>query len=289
MSLKSLSIELIRPKTLIASIAPVALSAAWALHFDHFDFFKFIILLLTALSLQILANVANDYFDGIKGTDNHLRIGPKRLTSSGLVDTKTIRNLVYISFILTFIMGSILTIISSPLIGIIFGISLIFAILYTATPFAISYNGIAEPFAFLFFGPIPTFFAVYVFCHQFSLSAFLIGCLPGLYSVILITINNLRDYESDSVVSKFTLIVKKGKQFGKNLILACLIAQVLLTIIIGLFAAKFLLSLIVLPECFYFYSQIRKSQAPIEFAVLLKSCAKLYATATILWICFFMI
>jgi 1,4-dihydroxy-2-naphthoate octaprenyltransferase len=289
MNTLSLTKALIRPKTLIASISPVLISSAWALKYSFFSFPKFCLLLSTALMLQILSNVANDYFDGMKGTDTKDRIGPARLTASGQVCPKTVRNYLIGVFTLTLVLGLWLSTIGGPLVAFMFALAALSAILYTAGPFALSYNGLAEPFAFLFFGPIPAFFASYVFSGSFHLAPLLLGFLPGIYSLILITINNLRDHDSDKACNKNTLIVKKGKEFGKKMILGALLLQIIVTLLIALTQPKFSLSLIAIFEVFVFYKSVKSSQTPQEFLPLLKEAAKLYLLNSILWTSCFMI
>ncbi len=289
MKVSALTQNLIRPKTLIASISPVLLTSAWALKEGFFKFPLFCLLLSSALMLQILSNIANDYFDGIKGSDNSFRVGPKRLSGTSEEYLQLIKKILTGTFIATLVLGLILSFYGGPFIAAIFGISLICSILYTAGPFAFSYNGIAEPFAFGFFGPIPCFCAGFMFSKTYSFYPFLLGCLPGLYSLMLITINNLRDVESDTMALKKTLIVKKGRAFGKKMILIALFTQVLITLILGLTNPKMLLSLVILPEAFYFYLRVKKSEEATDFVPLLKECAFLYMTSTLLWISFSML
>jgi 1,4-dihydroxy-2-naphthoate octaprenyltransferase len=281
--------ELSRPKTLVASISPVLLASAYSLKNDVFSASLFVVLFLNALMLQILANIANDYFDGIKGADHHQRVGPVRLTGSGLVPQQTVKKILIINFCICLIMGLFLSYYGGPLVAAVFGVSLISSLLYTAGPYAFAYKGLAEPFAFSFFGPIPTFFACYIYSKSFSFYSLLLGILPGLYSLILITINNLRDYESDAQAAKMTIIVKKGRSFGKKMILTSVIFQFTTLAFLGLYQPKMLFCFVSLPETIYFVKQVTKSQTPEEFAYLLKSCAKLYATSSLLWICFTMI
>jgi 1,4-dihydroxy-2-naphthoate octaprenyltransferase len=288
MNMIQATVQLARPKTLIASISPVMLAASWALAHHVFKAPLFLLLISSALMLQILANIANDYFDGLKGADLH-RIGPQRLTSNGQIGLTTIKTVLGVVFLICLLLGITLSYQGGAVIGALFGLALILAIIYTAGPFALCYRGIAEPFAFSFFGPIPTLCASYLFSSHLHLTPCLLGCLPGLYSLILITINNLRDLESDKIAQKNTLIVKKGRDFGKKMIAYALVTQIVLTLVISLDHPLFLLSLISLPEVCYFFVQIKKSQTPQEFAPLLGSCAKLYLTSTILWMCFIMI
>lgn len=288
MNLFAITHNLIRPKTLIASVSPVLLSGSWALKRDCFQFPLFLLLLATALNLQILSNIANDYFDGLKGTDT-TRIGPLRLTAQNSQLAGVVKKFLYVSFIITLSLGVVLSIIGGPLIAAIFALSIITAIVYTAGPWAISYKGKAEGFAFAFFGPIPTFFAAYIFSHTYSLSSLLIGFLPGCYSLILITLNNLRDYNTDKAHNKKTLIVKYGQDFGKKMIKYALITIVLSVCILSYFQPKMIFSLILLPEMGRYFYLVNKSQTTADFITLFKKTGPLYTLSTIIWICFYMI
>lgn len=289
MNTLSLCKTLIRPKTLIASISPVLLTSAWALKDNTFSFGLFSLLLATALMLQILSNVANDYFDGLKGTDNSQRVGPERFSAQNPEKAHKVRLVLLATFLLTLTLGIILSVKGGALVAFTFCVAMICSILYTAGPYALSYRGLAEPFAFAFFGPIPAVFASYLYSGSFSLSTFLLGCLSGFYSLILITINNLRDYESDKASHKKTLIVKKGKVFGKRLIYFAFIAMAVVTVIIGLYVPKFILSFVLIPEVYTFVKDLNRSYEPYDFLPLLKSCAKLYLLSSVLWTSFIML
>lgn len=281
--------SLIRPKTLIASVSPVLLASSWSLKMDCFNFYLFILLLSTALSLQILSNIANDYFDGIKGTDDGNRIGPTRITGQNPTLAKTVKRFLYSCFILTVCLGLVLSFIGGPVIASVFALAVVCAVIYTAGPFAISYKGKAEPFAFAFFGPIPTFFAAYIFSKSFSVSSLLLGFLPGFYSLILITINNLRDYESDKAHQKLTLIVKNGRAFGKKMIKLSLFSIVATILILGIYQPKILFSLILVPEMLKYLYLINKAHQGQDFSRLFKETTRLYLLSTVIWICFYMI
>jgi 1,4-dihydroxy-2-naphthoate octaprenyltransferase len=281
--------NLSRPKTLIASMSPVLISASFALKKGFFNLSDFFLLFFSALFLQILANVANDYFDGIKGADNAKRVGPLRLTGSGLIDLKKIQNILIGTCVVTVLFSILLAARGGPVFAFTIALSVIFAILYTAGPFPLAYKGLAEPFAFCFFGPIPFCFASYLLCQKFYLITLLLGMLPGIYSLILMTINNLRDFESDKIASKNTLIVRYGRSFGKKMILFSFLALAIISMAISFVIPKFIYSLILLPEIFSFYKKIDNARSAQEFAQMLKPTAELYTTHTLLWIGFIMI
>jgi 1,4-dihydroxy-2-naphthoate octaprenyltransferase len=289
MNTLSLVKNLTRPKTLIASMSPVLLATSFGLKKGYFDFIDFSLLFLCALFLQILANVANDYFDGVKGADNNLRVGPTRVTGSGLIGLSQIRQILFATAFVTLLFAIFLAIRGGPIFAFMIGMSLVTAILYTAGPFPLAYKGLAEPFALTFFGPIPFCFASYLLCQKFYPITLLMGFLPGIYSLILITINNLRDVESDKVASKNTLIVRFGRPFGKKMILFAILCLAIISMMVSFYFPKFIYSLILLPEIFSFYKKIDEASTPLEFAKMLKPTSELYITHTLLWIGFIMI
>lgn len=289
MNTLSLVKNLTRPKTLIASMSPVLLATSFGLKKGYFNLIDFSLLFFCALFLQILANIANDYFDGIKGADNKERVGPLRLTGSGMISLLQIRQILFKHAFLTLLLAILLAIRGGPTFAFIIGMSLVLAILYTAGPFPLAYKGLAEPFALTFFGPIPFCFASYLLCQTFYPVTLLIGFLPGIYALILIMINNLRDLESDKLALKNTLIVRYGRSFGKKMILFSILFLTIISMMISFYFPKFIYSLILLPEIFSFYKRIDAALSPQEFAQLLKPTAELYITHTLLWIGFIMI
>jgi len=282
-------IALLRPRTLLASVSPVLLALTLALKTDSFSMPKALLLLMTALMLQILCNIANDYFDGVNGVDHAGRVGPLRITGSGTLPAKAVRAILATAFAITLVLGICLSLIGGPLIASLIGLSILLALLYTSGPMPLSYRGFSEPFAFIFFGPLPVMGAYAIFSHSWTLQSFLMGCLCGCYSLIFMTLNNLRDQESDAQVSKKTLIVRYGRPFGKNLILSCLLSLIFLTFLASFYTPKILFSLIILPEAYFFYSKLYKAKTAQEFLPLFKTSAQLYLTHTILWIGFILL
>jgi 1,4-dihydroxy-2-naphthoate octaprenyltransferase len=204
-----------RPKTLIISISPVMIGMALAITEGVFDFAIFLFTLATAMTIQIGTNLANDYFDYIKGADTSERKGPQRITQSGLVSPIAVKWATMIAFILAAVCGCYLIWHGGMAIGFLLAISILLGVLYTGGPFPLAYLGLGELFAFAFFGPIATAGTYYMQTHHWSAEAFLAGVAPGALATAVLIINNVRDIEEDSKVGKKTLVVRFGKTFGK--------------------------------------------------------------------------
>ena len=205
-----------RPKTLIAAFSPVCIGTILAFQKEAFDPLTFIAILAAATGIQIGTNFANDYFDAKKGSDTPNRLGPKRATASGTVSEDTMKRVFISAFAISFIIGIYLMIRGGlPIVAI--GLSSIAAgILYTGGPKPLGYHGLGDLFAFLFFGPIATGGTYYLYTLNWSVESLVIGCAPGLFSVAMIAINNLRDLPEDKQTGKKTLAVLLGSEFTRK-------------------------------------------------------------------------
>ncbi|MBR1626283.1 MAG: 1,4-dihydroxy-2-naphthoate octaprenyltransferase [Bacteroidales bacterium] len=243
--------NIIRPKTLFASACPVV--AGVLLSCNLFTQYCTIsitccITLLCALGLQILSNLINDYYDYKKGSDRKGRIGFKRALAEGEVSIEQMKKAVYITLIIVAISGLFL-VIKGGLPVLFIGVSaVLFAWLYTATRFSLSYLGIADIFCFLYYGIFAVFGTVYLcgtgntICNtentlhslQTTLhasSVWLTGAVCGLISMTVLMINNLRDIEDDKLVQKKTLPVRFGKTTCEYIVLLYAIAMLVCTFV----------------------------------------------------------
>ena len=204
-----------RPKTLIASIAPVLLSSVLCYKFYEFSITIFYLTLAAAVLIQIMTNLINDLYDYRKGADQDNRIGPDRIMQKGYLSEKEMLNGIYCILACVLFIGIYLVNIGGLVIFFIGLSSILFAYLYTATRFSIAYNGLGEIFVFLYFGIIASIGTFYLQTSEYSYQALLIGAIIGFLNINLLVINNLRDYSADKASKKNTLIVKYGIIFGK--------------------------------------------------------------------------
>ncbi|MFA6243849.1 MAG: 1,4-dihydroxy-2-naphthoate polyprenyltransferase [Candidatus Hydrogenedentales bacterium] len=226
-----------RPKTLGAAVAPVIIGTAIA-YADLLDIHwpSLFCALLGAMLIQIGTNFANDYFDFVKGSDTTERIGPTRATQAGLVSPKTMRAAFIAAFALALLPGAYIIWRGGWPFVIIGVVSIICGILYTGGPFPLGYLGLGDLFVLIFFGPVAVCGTFYLHGLEFkpvvamtsAVDLILAGIAPGLISVALLTVNNLRDIEQDRVSGKKTLAVRFGRTFARFefqscILLACLV------------------------------------------------------------------
>ena len=204
-----------RPKTLFAAVAPVLLGSALAFSQSMGNLPAALAALFGAICIQIATNLANDYWDAKKGADTADRLGPVRVTASGLLQPRTVFFGMVFFFLLATAAGVFLTLRAGwPVVAIGLA-SILFGILYTAGPFSLAYLGLGEVFTFLFFGLVATAGTYFVQALSYSRDAVLLGVMPGCYSVVLIALNNLRDRGTDQRVNKKTLAVRFGEKFAR--------------------------------------------------------------------------
>jgi len=228
-------IEAARPKTLWASFAPVLIGTAMAYSDGKWDLVIALLTMFSAVLIQVGTNFANDYFDYFKGADTNMRIGPVRATSSGLVKPETMKIAFFVAFMLSVIFGLYLIGHAGWPILIIGTFSVLFGILYTGGPFPLGYKGLGEIFVLVFFGPIAVGGTYYLQTLQMNMTVILAGLSPGLISMALLTVNNLRDIHTDKEAGKRTLAVRFGPLFARaeyilSITLACLMPVVLLIV-----------------------------------------------------------
>ncbi len=207
-------IKAARPWTLGVAVSPVLMGIIIAHTESGIQWLAAIAALLGGIFIQIGTNLANDYFDFKKGADTESRVGPQRVTQSGLIAPKTVKIGFLASFGISFILGIYLVYLGGWPIVIIGLLSLLFGVIYTGGPFPLAYFGLAELPAFLFFGPIACATTTYVQTGTWSTAAIIAGVSAGFFSIALLSINNLRDYQEDRKVGKRTLIARFGRQFG---------------------------------------------------------------------------
>lgn len=204
----------IRPKTLWAAVCPVMIGAAIAYGDNFFHLPSAVSALICALLIQIGTNLANDYFDFKKGADTKERIGPTRVTQAGLVTPQAMQTAMLL--VLLLLLGSCFYLVKRGGWPVVFiGISSILSgFFYTAGPRPLGYLGLGELFVFIFFGPVAVAGTYYVQALEWNPVTVLAGIAPGLFSVAILTVNNLRDIENDQRAGKRTLAVRFGRSFA---------------------------------------------------------------------------
>ena len=208
-----------RPRTLPAAIAPVVV--ATALVGSDFNWFRAALALKVAVWLQIGVNFANDYSDGVKGTDAD-RVGPTRLVASGMATASAVKTAAIVSFAIASIAGTWLALLTSPWLILIGVISIAAAWGYTGGKNPYGYKGLGELSVFLFFGVVATMGTYYAQTEQITLLSFIVSIPMGALSCAILAINNLRDRPKDALVGKLTVAVRIGDRNARLMYVALL-------------------------------------------------------------------
>ncbi|MCG8347695.1 MAG: 1,4-dihydroxy-2-naphthoate polyprenyltransferase [Chloroflexales bacterium] len=202
----------IRVPTLPAAVVPVLVGAATAAAVGSFRLLPFLGAFVAALLIQVGTNLANDYFDHQKGADTSARLGPTRVTQSGLITPPTVRLGMLVSFGLAALIGIYLIVVGGWPILVIGLLSIAAGILYTGGPWPFGYNGLGDLFVFVFFGLIAVAGTAYLHTGAL-LGAALINAVPvGMLVTAILVVNNLRDIETDRRANKRTLAVILGQR-----------------------------------------------------------------------------
>jgi len=200
----------IRPRTLPAAVGPIAIGTAVAIHEDGFYLPAALAALAVALLLQIAANLANDLFDFKRGADV-ARVGPTRVTQSGLVTTRAMYCATGTVIGLAVIAGLVLVQRGGWPIFVLGLLSVLSAIAYTAGPYPLGYHGLGDLFVFLFFGLVGVAGSAYVQTLDLTWFAIAASIPAGALVTAIIVVNNLRDIETDRAAKKRTLAVRIGR------------------------------------------------------------------------------
>ena len=210
-------IEGARLRTLPLAIAPVAIGAGAADAMQRFDLLLSALALGVALFLQIGVNFANDYSDGIRGTDDK-RVGPLRLTGSKSVKPESVKTAAMLFFILAAASGFEIVVITGQWWLIAVGLlSIVAAWFYTGGKNPYGYAGFGEITVFVFFGLVATIGTAYVQIGFVEINSVLGGIAAGSFAAAVLMVNNIRDIETDKIASKKTLAVRMGAKWAKRL------------------------------------------------------------------------
>ncbi|MCH1517384.1 MAG: 1,4-dihydroxy-2-naphthoate octaprenyltransferase [Polaribacter sp.] len=220
----SIWIEAARLRTLPLSIAGIIVGNGMAFVKGNFSILIFVFSLLTTILFQVLSNFANDYGDGVKGTDNAARIGPARVIQQGLLTPAELKRGMQWCTLFSLISALVLIGLSfdtselyAALFFIILGIvSIVAAIKYTVGDSAYGYYALGDVFVFVFFGGLSVLGSFYLQTKFFYLELLLPAISIGLFSTAVLNLNNLRDMENDLVSNKITLPILLGQKNGKR-------------------------------------------------------------------------
>ena len=212
-----------RPRTLPAAVVPVLIGTGVAFGYGRFSPWRAVLALVVALALQIGVNYANDYSDGIRGSDEH-RVGPTRLVAAGLARPRQVLAAAFACFGVACVAGLVLAVATSSWWLIAVGAAAVGAAwFYTGGSRPYGYQGLGEVAVFAFFGVAAVAGTAYVQMVRFSWLELLAAIPAGLLSCALLMINNLRDIGSDAEVGKRTLAVRLGDRRSRAVYIASLL------------------------------------------------------------------
>ncbi|NNG35043.1 1,4-dihydroxy-2-naphthoate polyprenyltransferase [Nakamurella aerolata] len=222
-----------RPRTLPAAIAPVIAGTGVAIALNSFVWWKALLALVVSLALQVGVNYANDYSDGIRGTDAD-RVGPMRLVGSGAAEPGVVKRAAFAAFGVAGLAGLVLAATSGWWLVIPGVLAVVAAWFYTGGPKPYGYSGWGEVFVFVFFGLFAVNGTTYVQAGRISYGSVALSIGIGLLACALLIANNLRDVPTDAATGKRTLAVILGEQMNRRIYLLMVGGALLAPVVIGL-------------------------------------------------------
>ena len=209
-----------RPKTLAAAAVPVLVGCALAYSDGCFRWPEALLCTLFAFLMQIDANLINDLFDYLKGSDRGDRLGPRRACAEGWIAPRAMKRGILCTTLAACVAGLGLLRYGGPELIAVGAVCVLFAFLYTAGPYPLAYHGWGDLLVVLFFGFVPVGCIYYIMCHSWTADAAVASLACGLAIDTLLMLNNYRDREQDALSGKRTLVVRFGARVGRILYLA---------------------------------------------------------------------
>ena len=254
----SLWIKGARPRTLPAAIAPVVVGAAcvnveanstavWS---------NAIFALIVSLALQVAVNYANDYSDGVRGTDDK-RVGPLRLVGSGAKTASAVKRAAFLSFGVAAIFGLILALLTSLWLLVVGALCILAGWFYTGGKKPYGYLGLGEVFVFVFFGLVATTGTTFVIIEKLTVTSFIASLVVGALACALLAVNNLRDIDGDTLAGKRTLAVRLGVKKARSFFISLFVLALLAILVLALSYPLALIGLVGLASAFTSIKRVR--------------------------------
>ena len=267
-----------RVKTLPAAVAPVLIGTSYA---EKINWGNALLALLVSLFLQIAVNFANDYSDGVRGTDTH-RIGPVRLVASGLASASSVKRAALISCLIAAIAGLVLAVNISPWLLAVGAAAIWAAWGYTGGKKPYGYFGFGELSVFIFFGLVATVGSYYIQTEQFNWQIFLLSMPVGTLSCAILAINNLRDLPQDKLVGKRTMAVRIGEKNTRVFFMLLLVTAQITALVAAGISPLALITLICAPITYRVIKQVLNGAVGSDLIEVLSKTAKLQLLMAIL-------
>ncbi|WP_047546703.1 1,4-dihydroxy-2-naphthoate octaprenyltransferase [Psychroserpens sp. Hel_I_66] len=273
-----------RLRTLPLSVSGIIIGSCLAHYNGAFDVLIFVLAMLLTIALQILSNIANDYGDGMRGTDNDDRIGPKRAIQSGAITPQEMFEGIRFNILVVIILTVALVLASfgskyllyALLFFLLSGVSIYAAINYTVGSSPYGYKGLGDIFVFIFFGIVSVVGSYFLYTKHIDHHVWLPAITIGLLSMGVLNLNNMRDLETDKSSEKITLAVKLGKEKAKiyhiTLIVLAILVSMLFSILYFSNFTIFLFYIAYIPLIIHI-NKVRKATSPKDFDPQLKVLA----------------
>ncbi|WP_035387265.1 1,4-dihydroxy-2-naphthoate polyprenyltransferase [Ferrimonas senticii] len=207
----------IRPRTLPAAIGPLLLGNVLAYVDGTFSLLLAFSSMLCGVLLQIGVNLANDYFDFKSGVDTEERLGPVRVTQSGLIRPRSVRNAMILSLVLAVAVGMHLIFVGGPIVAALAVFAVLGALCYSGGPYPLASHGLGEVAAFVFFGLVAVVGSYFTQTHTSTINVWLLASTMGLLNAAIMLVNNTRDIGTDTKAGKRTLAVRIGQERSRLL------------------------------------------------------------------------
>jgi 1,4-dihydroxy-2-naphthoate polyprenyltransferase len=235
-----------RPRTLPAAVVPVLIGSGVALGYHRFSAWRALLALVVALALQVGVNYANDYSDGVRGSDER-RVGPVRLVAAGLAPPRQVLFAAFAGFFVAGVAGLVLAAMTSWWLLAVGAACIAAAWFYTGGPKPYGYNGLGEVFVFLCFGVVAVAGTAYVQMKEFSWLGLAASVPAGLLACALLMVNNLRDIRTDTLAGKRTLAVMLGDARSRTAYVLTLLVPFGVAALLAFFRPLTLIIALVLP------------------------------------------
>jgi 1,4-dihydroxy-2-naphthoate octaprenyltransferase len=265
-----------------AAVAPVLVGTSAAVaEADGVIWWRFGCALLVALALQVGVNYANDYSDGVRGTDEE-RKGPVRLTATGLAAASAVKRAAFVSFGVAAVAGLVLSLVVNPWLLLVGVAAIAAAWLYTGGPKPYGYLGLGEVMVLVFFGFVATVGSAYVQVKDVPSAAWWGSLVVGLFACAILLANNVRDVPTDAVTGKRTLAVRLGATTARRMFVACYVGSFASVAIIGISQPWALLGLLALPLAVTPVRTILTRHDPPSLVQVLVATSKLEVVVAVL-------
>lgn len=263
-----------RPRTLPAAVVPVLVGTAVAAAEGDVVWWRAAAAMAVALAIQVGTNYANDYSDGVRGTDE-ARVGPVRLVASGLATPTAVKRAAVAAFAVAGVVGLVLSLAVDARLLVVGAASIAAGWLYTGGPRPYGYAGMGEVFVFVFFGVVAVVGSAYVHLERVSFLALLAAVPVGLLATALLVVNNLRDIPGDTAAGKHTLAVRIGDDATRLLYVSCVVVAFVLALPVALSEPLAVVALLAAPLAARPVKAVLAGESGRNLVVVLQDTARL--------------